>query len=459
MHKPVSLWCTVLSTLILCASILFITYFTERHESSSLLITYTIGFAAYLTILFTTKSLKDIRWLLAVGVILRCLLLPAVPNLSDDIYRFIWDGRLWNQGINPFTYLPSELINSDLSIQLQGINNELYEALNSPDYFTVYPPVNQFIFALATNIFPTSLLGSTIIIRMFILLAEGLNLWLLYRLLQLVKLPVRNVLIYGLNPLVILELTGNLHFEAVMLCFLLLSLLFLFRSKIVTSAVFFALAICTKLIPLIFLPLYLRRLQFRKTIYFYSVVGLTILLLFLPLLSQELILGMSNSIGLYFQKFEFNASIYYIIREVGYYAKGYNIIESAGKWLAISTLLFILIFTWFERNRELPAAFMWVLLIYLLLSTTVHPWYIIPLLAFSIFTCHRFVVVWSYLIFFSYAGYTTDGYIENLFITALEYGIVLGALAYELSQHNKDYLHQVIVRKDKPKSKFISFIS
>lgn len=458
MHKPLSLWFTGFSALILCVSILHITYFTERHESFPLLFIYTISFAAYLAILFTARSLHNITWLLAIAMALRCLLLPAAPHLSDDIYRFIWDGRLWNQGINPFTYLPSELISNEMATQLQGINSELYEALNSPDYFTVYPPVNQFIFAFATKIFPASLSGSTIIIRMFILLAEGLNLWLLYRLVQSAKLPVRNVLIYNLNPLVILELTGNLHFEAVMLCFVLLSLFFLSKSKVIISAIFFALAICTKLVPLIFLPLYLRRLQFRQAIYFYGIITLTIVLLFLPLLSQELIMGMSSSIGLYFQKFEFNASIYYLVREIGYYVKGYNIIESAGKWLAVITLLFILIFTWFERNRKLPAAFMWVLLIYLLLATTVHPWYITPLLAFSIFTSYRFAVVWSYLIFFSYIGYTLDGYTENLSITALEYAIVLSILAYELYQH-KNYLYQVIVSKHSPKSRFISFIS
>lgn len=456
MPKPVNRWWMVLSALILCVCLLAITYFTERHESTVLLTTYTLSFIAYLVILFSAKPEKDIGWLLAVALICRCLLLPAIPNLSDDIYRFIWDGRLWNQGISPFTYLPSEVMNSTLPVRLQGINNELYEALNSPDYFTIYPPVNQLIFAFATKLFPTSFLGSVIIIRLFILLAEGLNIWLIYQLLRKAKLPVRNVLIYALNPLVILELTGNLHFEALMLCFLLLSLLFLSQSKIVVSAIFFALAICTKLIPLIFLPLYLRRLKLRKAIYFYSVVGLTTALVFLPLLNTELIAGMSSSIGLYFQKFEFNASIYYVIREIGYYIEGYNIIESAGKWLAVSTFLLIVLFSWFERNRYLSAAFMWALFIYLMLATTVHPWYIIPLLAFSTFTSYRYTIVWTYLIFLSYVGYTTHGYKENLFITTLEYSVVLGVLAYELYQRNRGCLQQIITRYQE--SNFISFI-
>lgn len=437
LKSATSSWWTALSALVLCAGIWLIIYFIERHESGLLLSAYTVSFAAYIIALYTARSKQEVWWLMMTGLLCRWVLLPAIPNLSDDFYRFIWDGRLWNQGINPFAYLPSQIIRNELPAQLQGINAALYQSLNSPDYFTIYPPVNQFIFALATRIFPESVWGSIIIIRAFILLAESTNIWLLYQLLQKARLPARNTLIYALNPLVILELSGNLHFEALMLCFLLLSLYFLQKQHLTLSAASFALAVCTKLIPLIFLPLYLRRLGLRKSVYFYGITGIVTVLMFYPLLSRELMEGMSKSIGLYFQKFEFNASIYYIIREIGYYSQGYNIIESAGRWLAISTFLFIMIFTWRERNRQLPVAFMWVLLIYLLLATTVHPWYIIPLLAFSSFSSYRYTIAWSGAIFFSYAGYTTEGYQENLAIIFVEYALVLGILGYELFQQHQ----------------------
>ncbi len=435
MHKAVTFGATVLSALVLCAGMVWITYGIQRHERLPLLSLYTLSFLAYSILVYTTRTQKQVWWLLGVAVLCRLLLLPVLPNLSDDFYRFVWDGRLWNHGVNPFAYLPSDLIKSSLADSLPGIRQTLYQSLNSPDYFTIYPPVNQLIFAVATWIFPDSVAGSVLVIRTFILLTEVCNLWLLWMLLQQAKLPVRNVLIYALNPLVILELTSNLHFEGVALCFLLGSLYFLQKERWVVSAIFFAFAICTKLVPLIFLPLYLRRLGWRKALYFYTVTGMTTVLLFFPLLSRELIEGMRKSIGLYFQKFEFNASIYYLMREIGYYRKGYNVIETAGKQLAVSTFVLILAFAWLEKNRRLPAAFMWVLLIYLLLSTTVHPWYVIPLLAFSTFTPYRYAWVWSALIFFSYIGYTAGGYTENLVITAVEYGLVLGMLGYEWYHH------------------------
>ncbi len=157
--------------------------------------------------------------------------------------------------------------------------------------------------------------------------------------------PARNILLYALNPLVIVELTGNLHFEALMITFVLASVYLLRRQKLVLSGVAMALAVCTKLLPLIFLPLYLRRLGWKTALLFYAAVGAASAALFLPLITPELVTGMRDSVELYFQKFEFNASIYYLIREVGYYQKGYNIIQQAGRWLAISTFLGIMLYS------------------------------------------------------------------------------------------------------------------
>jgi alpha-1,6-mannosyltransferase len=84
---------------------------------------------------------------------------------------------------------------------------------------------------------------------------------------------------------------------------------------------------------------------------------------------------------------------------------------------------------------------MFILLSYLLLTTTLHPWYITPLLAISIFTHFRFAIVWSAMIFLTYAGYTNNGFEENLWLTTLEYISVMGYLAYELVWKRKYLQH------------------
>jgi hypothetical protein len=458
-------------------------YFAERSDTIVLLLVFLLAFGASLIAYRLAQTRLLVRQLLVVAVLARVALIPMMPNLSDDIYRFVWDGRLLYQGYDPFAYLPSEIMRGEAAVNALGIDPELYDQLNSPNYYTIYPPVNQAVFALAAWFSPTSVRGNAIIIRLIIVAAELLTLWLLIRLLNIeqgirndefrsrtvttssfnirhsLRFPVhcgrsgidihflrtvqneqkrpyqpppRAILLYALNPLVIIELTGNLHFEALMITFVLGSVYLLRKRKIVGSGVALALAVCTKLIPLIFLPLYLRRLGWKRAMLFYAVVGGVTVLLFFPLATPELLAGMHDSVGLYFQKFEFNASVYYLVREVGFYQKGYNIIQSAGRWLAISTFLIIMLYALRERERQLLAAFGWVWLIFLLLSTTVHPWYVTPLLALTAFTPYRYALLWSGLVFFSYVGYRATGFSENLWVTMIEYGAVVGMLVWEV---------------------------
>jgi len=428
---------------VLLASLFFLTHFLERYETTYLLGAYTIAFLAYLLCVLLVNSSQLVYWLVGVAVIGRLLLLPAEPNLSDDIYRFVWDGRLIQQEVNPFAYLPSELMNGKADSLSIEVEPELYASLNSPDYYTIYPPVNQAVFTLAVKLFPNSLARSTVVIRSILLLAELGTIWLLFQLAVLYGVARKQVLWYALNPLAILEMTGNLHFEALMIFFLLASVYLYQKQRWIGAAVLFALAVCTKLLPLMLLPLYFRRFGWQKVLAFYIVVGLSILILFLPLISEELIDGLQGSVGLYFQKFEFNASIYYVVRAIGYYVKGYNIIQTAGRWLAIVAFLLIIGYSVVERKPRILDVFGWVWLIYLLLALIIHPWYVLPLLAFTVLTPYRYAVVWTYFIFFTYAGYTANGFQENLWLVALEYLIVLGWLGYELYQRR--YTHQEVV--------------
>lgn len=375
------------------------------------------------------------RFLFGSAILFRLLLLLAPPQLSDDYYRFIWDGRLLANGFNPYLYLPSAIVNS-----IPGINEALFQQLNSPDYYTVYPPLNQAMFGLAAWLSPDNLAGNIVGLRIPILLAEIGSLWLLNKLLKRVGKDPNLALLYGLNPLVILELTGNLHYEAVVLFFGLLAIWLLLENRWVLSAGALALAVSTKLVPLIFLPLLIRWLGWYKgALYSIITIALTALL-FLPFASLELVQNIFSSINLYFQKFEFNASVYYLIRELGYWLQGYNIIAQAGPFLSLITLAGILWLSWGKgsehkslkiRAWELPAIgvnwgdrVLWILMLYFALATTVHPWYITTLVGASVFSHFRFPLVWSATVLLSYATYQTIPYHENLWFTAFEYSVV-----------------------------------
>ena len=290
--------------------------------------------------------------------------------------------------------------------------------------------------------------------RLFILLAEAGTLYMLIRLTRQLQLPRSAVLLYALNPLVIVELTGNLHFEAVMIFFCLAALYGITgnqstkRTAWVWSALSLALSIATKLIPLMFLPLLWKQLSFRRGLLYCVVVGSILLLLFAPFVSQDLIRNFGSSVNLYFQKFEFNASVYYLIREIGFWLKGYNIIGMAGPLLSGVSLLATLLLA-FRPKRfgtlihpayQKAKLFTWVLFtlsIYYCCATTVHPWYLTTLVAISVLTPYRFPLVWTALLPLTYFAYHTTAYRENLWLVALEYTFVFGGMIYEIRENRR----------------------
>ena len=421
-------------TLISTIAYILLGYFTPREQTIQLFALYTCLFACYMAVFYTSEEYQ-IKQYLVVSIGLRLLFLLAIPLLSDDIYRFIWDGRLLANGISPFAALPIDYLNNNHDIA--GIDSSLFYLLNSPKYFTVYPPLSQFIFWLSALISPNDILGSIVVIRSLIILAELGSIVLITKLLKHYQLPQKNVLLYCLNPLVIIELTGNLHFEAFVILFSLLAVYLIIKNKKTVSGLSWALAIGFKLIPLIFLPLFIRRLSLKNQSILYFTIAITCVLLFLPLYDSALINGLSSSLTLYFQKFEFNASIYYLLRSLGYWFKGYNIIADLGPSLAIVTLISVVIYSLSSKQKRvaLPEAMMWSLLIYLSFATTVHPWYITTLVVLSIFSKYRFSILWSSLIFLTYSGYSSTGYSEPTYLVILEYSFLAAYIGYEIFLH------------------------
>jgi len=383
-------------------------------------------------------------WLLAgIGVVFRLVFLPAIPNLSQDFYRFLWDGRLALQGINPYLVTPEVYLEAGNEVVHQA--NELYVGMGplNGSHYSNYPPINQLFFAIAALFSGKSILGSTIVIRILIIAADIGILYFGKKLLEGLKLPIKNIFWYFLNPFIIIELTGNLHFEGVMLFFVVWTLYLLFKGRWFWAAVLLGVSVSVKLLPLLLLPLFFQffvkkdavGIGFWKLTKFYAITLLTIGLSFAPFLSSEFISNFSDTIALWFQDFEFNASIYYIIRWIGFQTIGWNIIADVGKILPLVIIFILLLVAFFRRNgslQQLITALLFGISVYFLFSTTVHPWYIATPLVLSIFTKYKFPVVWSLLVMVSYSAYVADGFSENLWLVALEYLGVLGYFVWEL---------------------------
>ncbi|MDR6300539.1 polyprenol phosphomannose-dependent alpha 1,6 mannosyltransferase MptB [Mesonia maritima] len=377
----------------------------------------------------------------SLALIFRLIFIGAIPNLSQDFYRFIWDGRLVAEGINPFLSTPKNLLKQNFSaiaqtqILVDGMGN-----LNASN-FSNYPPVSQFVYGIAGLLAEKSILGSVVIMRLILIAANFGTFYFGKKLLEKLQLPSYQIFWFILNPFIILELTGNLHFEGLLLFFSVSGIYFLMQKKWILSAILIGFSISVKLLPLLLLPLFFNyfrkkfKFGFLKLLGFYTVIFLTVFLTFIPFLSENLIQNYSDSVGLWFSKFEFNASIYYIIRWIGFQTVGWNIIGTVGKILPNLIFFGILGLTFFRKNypeKNLLQNMLFAFCLYFLLSTTVHPWYLATPLLISIFTKFRFLLIWSFVVVLSYSAYANLHFEENLYLVALEYILVASFFCYEL---------------------------
>lgn len=415
-----------------------------------------LGLYSGLFILFyiLKTSAFNFKALVIVSVLSRLVFLFAIPNLSQDFYRFIWDGRLILDGINPYLHTPQHLISSGFFQPAQA--QELINGMGtlSAGHYSNYPPLNQLCFALASLFSANSILGSVIGLRMLIIASDIGTLYFGIKLLEKLKLPVDNIFWYILNPFIIIELTGNLHFEGVMIFFLVWSLYLLATGKWIWSAVVLSASISIKLIPLILLPLFFQKLGWKKSLAYYSIIGSITFLLFIPFYASEFIYNYAETIGLWFQKFEFNASLYYLARWFGYFFRGWNEIAIIGKVIPVLVLLSVLTIAFFRNNKsmiKLITACLLVLSIYFFMSTTVHPWYVASLLFLSVFTKYRFPLAWSFVIILSYFAYLNVNKAdksENLWVIGIEYIVVYAVFIWEI------WLSPRIHKIDKNKSAY-----
>jgi hypothetical protein len=439
-------------------------YVVPRTSFEPFAVLYLLLFGLYFYWCYQAKTFfKDSKWkvFLAGSILLRAVFLVALPELSDDFWRYLWDGRLLSVGVNPYEYAPLELL--DTVVYKEAHLDQLYTYLNSPKFYSVYPPVTQLFFAISTFFFIDNVLASVVVFHLLVLCLELGTIIFLVKLLQHLKQPVYLAFFYAFNPLVILELSGNLHTESILIFFLTLALYMLVKQSYRKSALAFSMAVGAKLLPLMFMPLILHRLWFKKGLQYCVLVGLVNIGLFALFFDLEMIQKMQTSMGLYFGHFEFNGSIYYLMRywvineywrlwDYHEHFMDVHLIENLLKYdwyvflrkaLPIIDLLLIIYLSLKRQVRKSEKAFLASFLaiysVHFFLATTVHPWYVTTLVLFAILSPYRiYVLLWTALIGFTYISYQGGSFEESSWVIGLEYWLVFGVLIWELWQQRKN---------------------
>jgi len=425
LNSRFSIGLLVLIWLLMLIGIYHLGYFAKRVDFNLL---FPVFFGLFICLLLFKFLFKEFSWtwIFIGGIVLRLSLLMAIPFWSEDYVRFLWDGELVRMGFNPYLDLPTHFLQTLGDAQNPYLAN-LLDLMNSPNYFSVYPPLNQGIFYLAALSADRNPWQGIIVLRILIVLSEIGVFFLLKKLFQAFFIPSNRLIFYWLNPLVILELTGNLHFEGFVLLSLLLAVYLLWQSRLASAGFFWGIAVGIKLLPLMLVPAFLAFAKTRKSNGFWIASFVAILISFAWLLIGDSWVNFLQSLKLYQGKFEFNASIYYLLREVGFWIKGYNTIATLSKILSGITLISILYFSWKRRSESiLELVDLWVLiyLIYLVLQPVVHPWYIIPAFGLSLMTTGRTFLVWTFAAILSYQAYGNSNFEESAVLLILEYGLL-----------------------------------
>ncbi|MEM8486983.1 MAG: glycosyltransferase 87 family protein [Bacteroidota bacterium] len=239
--------------------------------------------------------------ILAVGIGLRLFFLPLEPTLTDDAYRYIWDGAVCASGENPYAHKPSDARLVDFQ------DDDIYALLNSKDYHTVYPPASQLYFWISGYFYSDDWKPAYYTIKIALVASEIIALLLLAQL-----VPPLLLLLYAWHPLVLIETAGQAHTESGMLLFLVLCLWFAKRQQGSLASIALAFAGMIKLYPFVLFPFLWRRFKWRGLV----PGGLTALALLIPFYHPDFFANIKSSLDLYVQYFEFNAGVYYAIKQV-----------------------------------------------------------------------------------------------------------------------------------------------
>jgi hypothetical protein len=374
--------------------LLFISNLRGKHLPIFLLCFSLAGMAYLLTSLRLNHFQIPLKIIWIIAILARLILLGTSPSLSDDVYRYLWDGHLMDQGINSY----AEPVNSHL---LDPFATPLREKVNHPQMASPYLPVAQVYFWIIEQIAP-QLVKAYQLGAMLLDLLIGL---MVQRLLVRLRLNPASVLIYLWNPLVIVEFTHAAHVDVLMLFLIMISINAVLsdKKKQPLSAILLALATLTKGLPVFFSLLWLRKWRTRYFALFIFIVGIATAGFALGAgwgLFQVMDgRGIFGAARIYANYWRFNSSPIFNLVDTtlsmnSRYASSITRLLSGAVLLAIAA--------WSGKqswklnqpgnqsiasDRSLVRISLLPLGTYLLLSPTVHPWYLtwlIPFLPFFI---------------------------------------------------------------------------
>lgn len=297
-------------------------------------------------------------WLIiGFAILFRLTLLPHDPVATDDIYRYVWDGKVAAAGLNPFQYAP-------LDLNLAFLHSDIFPGkINFPKMRTIYPPLAQGLFHGSHLIFGESISG----LKFLLMLCDLGTIMLLLKLLARFNMNPDTLVVYAWSPLPIMYFALDGHIDALGIPFALLFLHFLYTSKKVKASIALGLGGLAKLYPLFLLPLLFRKgLKFEWT--WLPGIPLFILVVGYLFYWDNSSGGLFESLTVFNSTFAFNGLFFSVARSI-LYSNGAAHLASAAVFTCFLGLIFFM-------NRSVLEKTFLTFLCFALLSPVVHPWYL-----------------------------------------------------------------------------------
>lgn len=349
--------------------------------------------AVFLATIFLAKctvqsSKRVLPWLIGIGIALRAMTMFSTPMLETDFYRYMWDGAVLANGMNPYQYAPDHAATATGSAlaELAKESGEVIDRINYPHLRTVYPPLAQAIFAAAYLVKPWSLLAWRVTLAVF----DAATLLLLLIVLRNLNLPYTLAAIYWWNPIVIREVFNTAHMDVLALPLVIVSVMLSTANRQIAAALALGAAAGIKIWPVVLLPIIFSRLWShpRRIAFPAGLFVAVCFLMFLPIHFSGL--DQTSGFTAYGQGWEMNDALYMLLLWiVELFARVFVWGDSAPQLAtrAIVVVTVVVWTTWLSMRGPTKQIDVWELSLLVvsavfLLSPTQFPWYYLWMLPF-----------------------------------------------------------------------------
>ena len=290
------------------------------------------------------------------GMLFRFTLVPHLPVGSDDIYRYLWDGRVATHGINPYSYVPQDPHLAPLSTP------DLPSKVNFPWMHSIYPPLAQVLFTISAFLFGPSAPG----FKLLLTLLEAFTLLVIIQFIRRFSLKPWLLLLYAWSPLPVMYYSLDGHIDALGILFLMLFLYLVMTFRYAAGGISLGLSALAKFYPLFVVPFLIR-------------VGRRANTAWLPLIPLALLGagyvayyepsgGLVTSLITFNANWEFNAPVFSILLAL---------FQDNGPAHLASAFLFLIWLGWlFLADKPIGEKVFLAFLGFIMLGPLVHPWYL-----------------------------------------------------------------------------------